>query len=135
MDQNRLDELEDRVDNFEQGNGWHEWGKHVLKELERLNKGQETMRNDNNSAHRTIHKKLDVQRSDDEKRLISCNERFLTARVFHWLLLVLIVVIGGLTTLSITNKIEINSHAVAQEIIEKVVESAPEVLDNLKKVH
>ena len=117
MDQDRLDELDKRVDNLEQGNGWHEWGKHVLKELERLNKGQDTMNRDNNAAHGKIYKKLDDQRDADEARLVSCNDRFLPAKFFHWLILVLIVVLGGLATLGIANKVSISKHAAAEAAI------------------
>lgn len=88
-----------KFDNVAVGNdnGWHEWGKHVLEELKRLSKSQETMGKD-------IFKKLDDRQKADEARLTSCNHTFLQSKIFYWLLLVLLVVFTGLTTLSLTNK-------------------------------
>ncbi len=103
MDQDRLDDLEKRVARAEAGNGWHEYGKYVLKELEHLNRGQEILRKDNTDGHKTIYKKLDDQKKADEDRLISCNERFLPAKVFHWLVVALIVILGGIFTVGTTH--------------------------------
>lgn len=118
MNQDRLGSLEKRVEDVENENGWHEWGKHVLKELERLNQGQETMRKDNNDGHKTIYKKLDEQKKADENRLISCNDRFLPVKVFHWLLLALIVALGGMFAVGTTHITSIHDKPTIEQPIE-----------------
>lgn len=118
MDQDRLDDLEKRVTHAEEGNGWHEWGKHVLKELERLNRGQEILRKDNNDGHKTIYKKLDDQGKADEARLVSCNDRFLPAKVFHWLVVALIVILGGIFTVGTTHITSIHAKPTIEQSTE-----------------
>jgi len=133
MNQDRLDAIEERVDDLEEGNGWHEWGKHVLKELARLHDGQETLRKDNNNGHKTIYKKLDDYKDADEARLISCNDRFLPAKVFHWLIIVLVVVFGGLFAVGVGHLVSHNESVAAVTQPEKVEVEKP--LEDLQKTH
>lgn len=99
MGDRELDDLKDRVKDLESGNGWHEYGKHVLKELERLNRSQERIEKDNREGHKGIYDKLDEQKQADENRLIACNNRFLPSKTFHWLVIALLVVFGSVGTM------------------------------------
>jgi gas vesicle protein len=108
MNQERLDELEGRIKTVE-GNGWHD--KYILEKLEMLTKAVkevkvetcrslDKLKDDNASAHKTLHDKLDAQKTMCANRPIECQKAFLPNRTFHWLLIVLIVLFGTSFSLS-----------------------------------
>ena len=130
MDQNRLDDLESRVDHLEEGNGWHEWGKYVLKKLDTIELNQKENRKelcgkigdlegDNTIAHRELHRKLDAQKSYCAERPLICGRNWLSSKTFYWVvggIVAFMMLIGGL---ALSNKDSISS-------LPKKVEAAQE---------
>jgi len=85
MNQDRLDDLEKRVDNIEEGNGWHESAKYVLKKLDTLTDAVKENRADNATAHKALHDKMDSQKTMCAERPLQCQKQFLPNRTFvYW---------------------------------------------------
>ena len=111
MNQERLDELENRVGHLEEGNGWHEWGKYVLKKLESIEQNHKETRkelcekmddivDENTVAHRELHRKMDVQKNFCAERPLACAKTFTFSKTFYWVIggvLTFMVMIGGLS--------------------------------------
>jgi len=134
MDQERFDGLEKRVGHLEEGNGWHEWGKYVLKKLGEIDenirenrkevcKKMDDIEDENTVAHREIHKKLDSQKNFCANRPIECGKSFLSARTFNWLILVLIALFGASFTLAGTALRQNATHETNHVLIEKRIEA------------
>jgi len=95
MNQDRLDDLEKRVGEIEEGNGWHESAKYVLKKLDTLTDAVKENRTDNASAHKALYEKMDSQKTMCANRPMECQKVFLPNKTFHWLIIVLIVLFGA----------------------------------------
>jgi hypothetical protein len=111
MNQTGLDDLEKRVAEIEDGNGWHESAKYVLEKLDTLTdavkdhreesgKQNDKLRDDNADAHKALHDKMDMQKTFCATRPLECQKAFLPNRTFHWLIIVLIVLFGTSFSLS-----------------------------------
>ena len=148
MNQERLDGLEKRVAEIEDGNGWHESAKYVLEKLDTLTGAvkdhrDETcnkidkMKDDNAAAHKALHDKMDSQKTMCANRPMECQKAFLPNRTFHWLLLVLIVLFGTTFTLDGTalkqnaeHKNKVIEYKVALDVERSEVNKK---LDNIQK--
>ena len=122
MDQDRLDDLENRVVHMEEGNGWHEWGKYVLKKLDTLSEDNKENRKEvckkiddfeeqNTMAHRELHRKMDDQKKFCADRPMQCAKNFVQGRTIHWLVIILSLVIGGMFTVGIAHITGPQEHA------------------------
>ena len=100
MNQAGLDDLEKRVAEIEDGNGWHESAKYVLEKIDDLTDAVKENRKDNADAHKALYDKMDAQKTMCANRPMECQRAFLPNRTFHWLLLVLIVLFGTTFTLN-----------------------------------
>jgi len=111
MNQERLDDLDKRVAEIEDGNGWHESAKYVLEKLDTLTDAVkdhrdescrkiDKLRDDNANAHKALHEKMDTQKTFCANRPVECQKAFLPNRTFHWLIIVLIVLFGTSFSLS-----------------------------------
>lgn len=132
MDQDRLGELETRVGHLEEGNGWHEWSRYVLKKLDEISdeiktnrkevcEKMEDIEDENTIAHREIHRKLDDQKTFCANRPIECAKSFLPSRTFNWLIIALIALFAASFTLSGTALKQNAEQDKRIEIHEKVV--------------
>ena len=141
MDQDRLDDLEDRVEHLEESNGWHEWGKYVLKKLDELSEDGKTHRKElcekiddmeeqNTTAHREIHRKLDEQNKACASRPLQCSQNFVQGRTIHWLIIILVLVIGGLATLGIEHITDTSKHVSAAPVIEQKIDVDTPAVNN-----
>ena len=110
MNQTGLDDLEKRVAEIEDGNGWHESAKYVLEKLDTLTdavkdhrdesgRKLDKMKDDNADAHKALHDKMDSQKTMCANRPMECQRTFLPNRTFNWLLMALIVLFGATFTL------------------------------------
>ncbi len=111
MNQDRLDGLEKRVAEIEDGNGWHESAKYVLEKLDTLTEAVkdhrdescnkiDKMKDDNAAAHKVLYDKMDAQKTMCASRPMECQKAFLPNRTFHWLIIILIVLFGTSFSLS-----------------------------------
>jgi len=100
MNQDRLDDLEKKVAEIEDGNGWHESAKYVLKKLDTLTDAVKENRTDNANAHKALHDKMDSQKDMIVQQTVENQRMFLPNRTFHWLLIVIIVLFGASFSLS-----------------------------------
>ena len=114
MNQERLDDLEKKVAEIEDGNGWHESAKYVLEKLDTLTDAVkenrvetcrkiDKMKDDNATAHKALHEKMDTQKTFCATRPVECQKVFLPNKTFHWLIIVLIVLFGASFSLSGTS--------------------------------
>jgi hypothetical protein len=140
MNQDRLDELENRVEHLEEGNGWHEWGKYVLKKLDELNdshkesrkelgKKMEDLEEQNTTAHRELHRKMDEQNKVCAARPMQCSQNFVQGRTVHWLIIILTLVIGGMSALGIAHITDVEKHVVTPPAIEQSLEIDTPVIE------
>ena len=141
MNQDRLDDLEGRVEHLETGNGWHEWGKYVLKKLDDLSEDNKTARKElckkmddmeeqNTVAHREIHRKLDNQGKMCADRPINCAKTFVQARTLNWLIIVLTLVIGSIFTIGIQHITADEKHVQKKPAIEQKIDIHKEIPDS-----
>jgi len=148
MNQDRLDDLEIRVAHLEEGNGWHEWSKYVLKKLDSIEESHKEARkelckkmddieDENTVAHREIHRKLDNQKSFCANRPIECGKSFLPAKTFNWLIIALVALFAASFTLAGTalkqnaeqdKRIEYHEKVVPAEKIEELEEKVHELI-------
>jgi len=139
MNQDRLDTLEGRVEHLEDSNGWQSDAKYVLKKLDTLTdavkenrietcKKIDKLKDDNASAHKALHDKMDTQKTFCANRPVECQKAFLPNRTFHWLLIVLIVLFGATFSLSGTALKQNADHQVIHSAIKQHI-SEDRVLD------
>lgn len=89
-----------KVAHTEEGNGWNKHQMYVLEKLDDLCDGIDKLKDDNAAAHKTLHDKMDVQKTMCANRPIECQKQFLPTRTFGWLVIVLIVMFGTSFSLS-----------------------------------
>jgi hypothetical protein len=150
MDQDRLDDLENRVIHMEEGNGWDEWGKYVLKKLDTLNEDNKEHRKElckkiddfeeqNAISHREFHRKLDAQNNLYADRPLQCAKNFVQSRTIHWLIIILAVVIGGMFTVGIahiTGPEEYSKQVIEQQVDKEAYDIlVDKPLNELEKTH
>ena len=100
MNQERLDGLEKRVVDIEEGNGWNESAKYVLEKLDTLTDAVKDNSAGNAAAHKALYDKMDAQKTMCANRPMECQKMFLPNKTVHWLLIVIIILFGASFSLS-----------------------------------
>ena len=100
MNQERLDGLEKRVVDIEEGHGWNESAKYVLKKLDTLTDNFDNFRKENKDDHGKFYIKMDAQKDMIVNHTIENQKAFLPNRTFHWLLIAIIILFGASFSLS-----------------------------------
>ena len=131
MDESRLNDLEKRV-TVGEVNGWHD--KYILEKLDTLTaavkevrvetcKSLDRLKDDNTSAHKILHDKLDAQKTMCANRPMECQKQFLPARTFGWLVIILVVLFGTSFSLSGTALKQNAGHETRHALVEKRIEN------------
>lgn len=108
MNQERLGGVEKQT-SIAEDIGWHD--KYILEKLDTLTgaikeikvetcKSLDKLRDDNASAHKALHEKMDVQKIMCANRPIECQKAFLPTKTFGWLIVVLVVLFSATFSLS-----------------------------------